>query len=404
MKFSLTSAALSALLPQALAYAIERVPAVNESFVYDAVIVGGGPSGLSTLSALGRVRRNALLIDSGEYRNGPTRHMHDVIGFDGVTPAWYRYAAREQIKHYSTTTAINGTVTKIGGSDESGFVVTYNGAADNTTITVKARKIVLGTGLVDDIPSTPGLLENWGKGIYWCPWCDGHEHADQSLGLLTPFNEVPGLVREILTLNTDIIALVNGTDTPENRAATEAKNPKFQEYLDLHNVTVDNRTIASITRLADGYANPADPSLPTAPERDLFRVDFTEGPPVERAAFFVDFENRQRSRVGPDAGVALYGGRLAADQTKGLVTNVNGIYAIGDANSDNSTNVPHALYSGKRVAVFLHVRLAKEDQARETGVNLTSLLRRDLAVEERSVWDVANGQPGDLLYAGEYDQ
>lgn len=51
--------------------------------IYDAIIIGGGPSGLSALSGLARVRRNALLIDSGEYRNNPTRHMHDVIGFDG---------------------------------------------------------------------------------------------------------------------------------------------------------------------------------------------------------------------------------------------------------------------------------------------------------------------------------
>lgn len=58
-------------------------PEVDESTVYDAIIVGGGPSGLSALSGLARVRRNVLLIDSGEYRNEATRHMHDVIGMDG---------------------------------------------------------------------------------------------------------------------------------------------------------------------------------------------------------------------------------------------------------------------------------------------------------------------------------
>lgn len=57
--------------------------AARDDIVYDAIIIGGGPSGLSALSGLARVRRSALLIDSGEYRNGPTRHMHDVIGFDG---------------------------------------------------------------------------------------------------------------------------------------------------------------------------------------------------------------------------------------------------------------------------------------------------------------------------------
>lgn len=77
MKFTISSIILSAL---SLASA---APIANSSTLYDAVIVGGGPSGLAALSALGRVRRNVLLIDSAEYRNGPTRHMHDVLGFDG---------------------------------------------------------------------------------------------------------------------------------------------------------------------------------------------------------------------------------------------------------------------------------------------------------------------------------
>lgn len=58
-------------------------PSIDDQTTYDAIIVGGGPSGLSALSGLARVRRNVLLVDSGEYRNAATRHMHDVIGMDG---------------------------------------------------------------------------------------------------------------------------------------------------------------------------------------------------------------------------------------------------------------------------------------------------------------------------------
>ncbi|KAK1586176.1 uncharacterized protein LY79DRAFT_517637 [Colletotrichum navitas] len=398
MKFSVGSLVLSAASSLALALPID------DAQVYDAVIVGGGPAGLSVASALGRVRRNTLLIDSGEYRNAPTRHVHDVIGFDGVTPAWYRFSARQQISHYETVTMTNGTVTKISGNDKENFVVSAS-YIDGSTKDIRTRKVVLATGLKDDLPDTPGLWENWGKGIYWCPWCDGHEHADQPLGLLSAdFNDLPSLVREIATLNTDVIAFANGTDTPDARNKTEAKNPKFQEYLDLHKVKIENRTIAKITRLRDGGDPPHDPSLPTAPENDLFSVSFVEGgEPVERAAFLVSYPDEQRSTIGAEAGVQLWGGRLAADVSKGLLTNVPGIYAVGDANSDNSTNVPHALYTGKRAAVFLHVKLAKEDQAKETGVDVGSL-KREAELSERSVWEVANGQPGDILYAGEYDQ
>ena len=257
---------------------------------------------------------------------------------------------------------VNGTVTKIEAQDSKDnttlFSVTTqseSGGEEGEKV-VGARKVVLATGLRDILPGTPGVEENWGKGIYWCPWCDGHEHADQALGLLGPLEEAAGLTREILTLNTDIVALVNGTDTPEARSAAEESFPGWEEFLALNNVTLENRTIASITRLEDGGDNGADPSLPTAPEKDLFRVEFEgeDSEPLERAAFFASFPDEQKSSVGEDMGVELLGGRLSADPTKGLVTNINGVYAIGDANSDNVTNVPHALFSGKRTAVYLH--------------------------------------------------
>lgn len=275
----------------------------------------------------------------------------------GVTPAYYRYAAREQILHYDTVELTNGTVTKIEPAADKKTFKVYSTHSKNDRKTFVARKVVLATGLKDILPNTPGLKENWGKGIYWCPWCDGHEHADQPLGLLAGLEEIPGLVREILTLNRDIVAFVNGTDTPAARNATETGFPKWQKYLQIHNVTVENGTLASITRLRNGTTGNEDPSLPTVPEHDLFRVDFTDKAraPVQRAAFFASFPDEQRSDVPKKLGVKIYGNdRIAVDQTKGLVTTIPGVYAVGDANSDNVTNVPHALFSGKRTAVYLH--------------------------------------------------
>ena len=252
----------------------------------------------------------------------------------------------------------NGTVTKITPANDQNthfIVTTFPPNAIIPTIHT-ARKIILATGLRDILPNTPGIRENWGTGIFWCPWCDGHEHADQPLGLLGSLDNVPAAVREMLTLNQDIVALVNGTDTPAVRAATEAKTAQWEKYLRLHDVRVDNRTIAAIVRLrsATEAGEEEDPSLPTAPEHDLFRVDFVEGGSLERAAFLAAFAAEQMSDVGEEMGVQLWGGRLAADQTAGLITNVPGVYAVGDANSDNTTNVPHAMFSAKRAAVFLH--------------------------------------------------
>ncbi|KAI0433494.1 sulphydryl oxidase [Xylaria sp. FL1042] len=399
---------ISTAVPTGL-FGLEKKADSYSSTIYDAVVVGGGPAGLSAVSGLARVRRNVLLIDSGEYRNDPTRHMHDVIGTDGVAPAYFRWKARGQLSYYPSALLINGTVSKIdtAGNDTQGaapFTVhtTFSSGEEGT---VGARSVILATGLSDIIPGTPGVQQNWGKGIFWCPWCDGNEHADQPLGILSDLNEAASLVQEISTLNNDIIAFVNGTNTPEMRAATDQKFPGWAQYLEARNITVENRTISGLVRLADGGAN-EHPEAPTFPEHDLFRVDFTEGPSVERAAFFASFPNKQHSTVGADMGVRLDGGRLAADNTKGLMTNIPGVYAIGDANADNVTNVPHAMFSGKRAAVFLHVALARQETATLLAQNNgTSIKERDVDFEldPRAIWEEMNGGEADILDAGEFD-
>lgn len=327
-------------------------PAVQTD--WDAIVVGGGPAGLSATSGLARVRRKVLMVDSGEYRNDATRHAHDIIGFDGVTPAWLRFSARKLILDYETATLENGTVTKIEPQMNNAYFKVSMINQYNQPVSYTARKVVLATGMKDDLPSTPGFVENWGKGIYWCPWCDGHEHADQSLAIVGPLEQGATTVREVLTLNSDIILLVNGTDTPDRRNATVQRFRDWEQYLQLNNIIVDNRTIASIDRLQDGGVPPGDPSLPTHPEYDLFQVNFDTGETLQRSAFLTNFPNEQKSQLGQQTGVQLLGNKLFANNAAGLVTNIPGIYAIGDCNSDNSTNVPHAMYSGKRAAVFLH--------------------------------------------------
>lgn len=335
---------------------------------YEVIVVGGGPAGLAALSALARVRRNALLIDSGDYRNTPTRLMHDVIGFDGkivtqlmnttepsthyragVPPAYFRWVGQQQLAHYKTVQTTNGTVTNIQPEADNAYFTVSMTSFDGTTSSLTARKIILATGLRDLLAPTPGLQENFGKGIYWCPWCDGNEHADQPMGILGTFDKAARAAAEVMTLNKDVIIFANGTDTPENRA--RADKAFSSEYLEKRHIKVDNRTITRITRLRDGSADRSG-SGPSVPEYDLFRVDFETGASVERNTFFYTFENEQRSFVGERAGVKLVDGMMAVDDN--MRTSVPGIYAVGDANSDERTNVGHALYTGKSAVVHLH--------------------------------------------------
>ncbi|KAF3769477.1 FAD/NAD(P)-binding domain-containing protein [Cryphonectria parasitica EP155] len=383
----------------------------GSSTEYDTIIIGGGPAGLSALSGLARVRRHVLLIDSGEYRNGATRHMHDVIGLDGVTPAYFRWLAREKIAYYPTVSWTNGTVTDIepqGTSGDPSYTVSVTYPSGEQAV-LAARSVVIATGLKDVIPGTPGLRENWAQGIYWCPWCDGYEHADQALGLLGSLDAIPGMVREVRTLDADLVAFVNGTDTPDVRSTADSAFPGWETYLVENNVTVYNQTLASITRLANGSTNGSDPSAPTHPEHDLFSVELDDGTAVERAAFFTSFPSVQRSNLGRDLGVIVQNGRLAGVQGLGYLTNIPMVYAVGDINIDDSTNVPHAMYSGKKAAVFLHVALAKQEAAAQiaaAGEDASPAAKRvaEPELDPREVWEVMNGPRDDILHAGDFDR
>ncbi|KAJ8131491.1 hypothetical protein O1611_g2132 [Lasiodiplodia mahajangana] len=369
---------------------------------YDVIVVGGGPAGLAALSALARVRRNALLIDSGEYRNTPTRLMHDVIGFDGVPPAYFRWVAQNQLSHYKSVKTTNGTVTNIQPGDENAYFTVSMTAFDGTASSLTARKIVLATGLRDILAPTPGLQENFGKGIYWCPWCDGNEHADQPMGILGSFDRAARAAAEVMTLNTDVIIFANGTDTPENRERADVLfTENSSEYLRKHNIRVDNRTISKITRLRDGSADHTDTNLPSMPEYDLFRVDFETGPSVERNTFFYTFDNEQRSSIGERAGVRLVDGMMAVDDN--MLTSVPGIYAVGDANSDERTNVGHALYTGKSAVVHLHMELEKE---RSRALRARPLLHekedREMERAREKIWAHLTSSPTHPLFVDQY--
>lgn len=275
----------------------------------------------------------------------------DLASSSGVTPAYFRAAARAQIALYPTVSMQNGTITEIRKTNDTSFTVT-----DAAGQVYTSEKIVLATGIKDLVPSTPGVPENWSKGIFWCPWCDGYEHRDQPMGLLATIDHIPGMVEEILTLNHDIIAFVNGSMTPSALQTLDAKHPDWEQMLAAYNVQIDNRTITAVERTQDGavVASTVDKA-----EYDKFIIHLDDGTAVERGAFFTSFPSTQRSGLGAALGVTITDGKLYANFTGGMRTDVLGVYAVGDANSDGSTNVPHAMWSGKRAAVDIHSKSLK---------------------------------------------
>lgn len=178
-------------------------------------------------------------------------------------------------------------------------------------------------------------------------------HRDQPIGILGSLADVIGSTLEIYTLNTDVIAFVNGTDTPDVEAAVASKRgDNWRDQLSTWNVKLDNRTITSIDRLQDGGDNrdQADDK-----QFDKFRINFSTGEPVERSALMTNYGTVQASTLPADMGLDLEDDKIKVGA--GMRASKNGVFAIGDANSDGSTNVPHAMFSGKRAAVYLHGKL-----------------------------------------------
>ncbi|KAL4942906.1 hypothetical protein BDV06DRAFT_154824 [Aspergillus oleicola] len=374
---------LSTLFSVTLALAGTVSAATIPETDYDFIVVGGGPAGLSVLSGLSRVRRKTALFDSHHYRNDPTREMHDVIGNDGTPPADFRAAAREQISNYDTATFIDRAVTEIIplGTDDNNTTYTSFEVKDVNGATYTSRKVVLATGLVDVLPDTPGLREAFGRGVFWCPWCDGFEHRDQPFGILGTLRHIVSSVTEIATLNNDIIAFVNGSYTHDEVSTLENSYPDWQAQIQAYDVKIENRTIESIQRIQDGgeVTNDAGDK-----QLDIFQINFTEGDPVIRNAFLTNFETAQQSSLPSDLGLQMVNGKIDTSSFSGMRTSLAGVFAVGDANSDGSTNVPHAMFSGKRAAVYGHVELAREEMA--AAISKRSISTRALTKEaERAI-------------------
>jgi len=173
------------------------VDPMNES--YDVVVIGGGAAGLSGAVALARSRRSVLVADAGEPRNSPAGHVHNFLTRDGTPPGELYAAGRAEVARYGGHVEA-GKVTALSGDGEL-FLAEVNGRA------VTARRLLVATGLHDELPDVPGLAERWGIDVLHCPYCHGWEVRDKRVGILATG---PGAVHQALLfrqLTSDVTVL-----------------------------------------------------------------------------------------------------------------------------------------------------------------------------------------------------
>ncbi|CAG7645652.1 NAD(P)/FAD-dependent oxidoreductase [Actinacidiphila bryophytorum] len=145
---------------------------------YEAVVVGGGAAGLAGASTLARARRSVLVVDAGHPRNAPASGVHTYLAREGTPPADLLAAGRAEVAGYGGEIR-RGTVTSARRRPDGGFRLTLDDGS-----AVLADRLLVTTGLTDDLPDLPGLAELWGRDVLHCPYCHGWEVRDQAVGIL----------------------------------------------------------------------------------------------------------------------------------------------------------------------------------------------------------------------------
>jgi thioredoxin reductase len=269
--------------------------------VFDVVIIGGGSAGLSAALVLGRSLRNVLVCDNGEPRNLPSHSMHSFLSRDGTDPSDLLQIARDQLKPYDTVKIRNIKVKQANRNNKGFFDIEF---ADSTMVT--SRKILLSTGIIDELPHIQGFSELWGRAVLHCPYCHGWEVRNKSLAVYGKGQD--GLALALLISNwSDNLVLCS--DGPVN---LEEKDRQIlaSKRIEIYEQNIDRLEYSSIDKLE--------------------RIVFVDGSSLKREALFIRPTQRQRSSLYAQLGCTITeSGKIKIDETGR--TTVSGVYAAGDA-------------------------------------------------------------------------
>lgn len=314
---------------------------------YDVAIVGGGAAGLSAALVLGRARRRVVVVDAGAPRNAPAAHMQGFLSRDGMPPADLLAAAREEVRGYGVALVEDSVVCAAAG-----FTLRLAGGR-----AITARRLLLATGAVDELPDIPGARERWGKDFLHCPYCHGFEVRDQPLGVLGTDAGSVDHAQLLRQWSDDVIFFAHAYRvTPGDRAALDARG-----------IVVVEGSVAGLS-VVDGR---------------LDAVELRDGRSVPRAAVFIRPALRPRDpHLIESLGCETDEGGFARVDGTGQ-TSVPGVWVAGNA-ANPRAQVITAAGEGSAAAIAINADLVEEDVRVALGrVAVSDPSRNDIAPRDR---------------------
>lgn len=286
---------------------------------HDVIVIGGSYAGMAAALQLLRARRAVLVVDAGERRNRFAGRSHGFLGQDGIDPARIARTAREQLAVYPTLTWECGKALAVAGERDDFTVTTAEGR------THRGRRILLATGVADQLPQIAGLSERWGKSVFHCPYCHGYELDQGRIGVIAT-GQMSAHQAELLTEWGEVTFLTNGVVHLDAAA---------RRRLEARGASIEDMPIDRI----DGKAD----------------VTLSDGRRLQFAGLFTATRYVPSSPLAEETGCAIeetpLGVQIRTDPTK--ETSMRGIFACGDA-----AHAPHsvslAVGDGAMAGIQLH--------------------------------------------------
>jgi thioredoxin reductase len=294
--------------------------------MFDVVVVGGGPAGLSAALMLGRCRRSVLVLDLGHPRNRRSHALHGYLTRDGIPPSSFLELGRAELEKYGVQFRTIG----VTGAQLAGDRYQLSLSDGSKEV---ARYVLIATGVVDDLPAIPGFDECYGQSIFHCPYCDGWERRDRRLAAFGRGADVTGLALGLKSWSRDVVVCSHGGRLDRG----------MRERLDRNGIRVRTEPIVRLEH-ADGA---------------LSNIVFASGEPLERDALFFATGQHPQSSLATALGCTL--NRRGTVKTGNLCdTNVDRVYVAGDASRD-AQFVVVAAAEGVRAACAINKALQREE-------------------------------------------